>query len=119
MTATLDGQNKEIQVQQEFTYKNNSNQTLSTLYFNDWAHAYASKNTGLAKRFDEQFKKSLHLAKKNERGYNTIISAVDSEYRGLHWKRTTGEDIIKIDLNSPLSAGESTKLFFNVHHKAS
>ena len=111
LTATLDGQSKEIQVQQEFTYQNNSNQTLSTLYFNDWAHAYASKNTGLAKRFDEQFKKSLHLAKKHERGYTTIISAVDSEYRGLRWRRTTGEDIIKIDLNSPLPAGESAKLF--------
>ncbi len=111
LTATLDGESKEIQIQQEFTYKNNSNVTLSTLYFNDWAHAYASKNTGLAKRFSEEFKKSLHLAKKEERGYTSIMSAVDDEYRGLHWKRTTGEDILKIDLNSPLPPGESAKLF--------
>ncbi|CAM3374132.1 metalloprotease [Zobellia roscoffensis] len=111
LTATLDGVEKEIHVQQEFTYKNNTNITLNTLYFNDWAHAYASKSTGLAKRFSEEFKKSLHLAKKQERGYTNIMSAVDSEYRGLHWQRTTGEDILKIDLNSPLGPGESTKLF--------
>ncbi|WP_276169227.1 metalloprotease [Zobellia alginiliquefaciens] len=111
LTATLDGVEKEIHVQQEFTYKNTTNITLNTLYFNDWAHAYASKSTGLAKRFSEEFKKSLHLAKKQERGYTNIMSAVDSEYRGLHWQRTTGEDILKIDLNSPLGPGESTKLF--------
>ncbi|OWW25945.1 metalloprotease [Zobellia sp. OII3] len=111
LTANLDGESKEIRIQQEFTYQNNSNVTLSTLYFNDWAHAYASKNTGLAKRFSEEFKKSLHLAKKEERGYTTIISAVDDEYRGLFWRRTTELDILKIELNSPLPPGESTKLF--------
>lgn len=111
LTANLDGDTKEIRVQQEFTYKNNSGVTLEVLYFNDWAHAYSNKNTGLAKSFAEEFKRSLHLAKDDERGYTTILSAVDDAYRGLFWERTTGDDIIRVKLNSPLGPGESTKLF--------
>ncbi len=111
LTANLDGDSKEIRVQQEFTYQNTSNVSLNVLYFNDWAHAYSNKNTGLAKRFDEEFKRSLHLAKDEERGYTDILSAVDDAYRGLFWERTTDEDLIKIRLNSPLAPGESTKLF--------
>jgi len=111
LTAKLDGKTKEITIQQEFLYKNTSDSTLDVLYFNDWANAYANKNTGLAKRFAEEFKKSLHLAKKSERGYTTITSVVDDAYRGLEWERTKEEDILKIKLNAPLPPGESTKLF--------
>ncbi|WP_371743250.1 metalloprotease [Pseudozobellia sp. WGM2] len=111
LTATLDDDSNAIAVQQEFIYENNSDVILNVLYFNDWAHAYSNKNTGLAKRFAEEFKRSLHLAKQNERGYTTILSAVDDNYRGLNWKRTTGDDIIRIELNTPLRPGESAKLF--------
>jgi len=111
LSASLDEESKEIAIQQEFQYENSSDTTLEVLYFNDWANAYASKNTGLAKRFAEEFKRSLHLAKKSERGYTTIVSVVDDEYRGLQWERTKEEDILKIALNEPLPAGKSTKLF--------
>ncbi len=111
ITADLDGETKEINVQQEFVYQNDSQDTLDVLYFNDWANAYADKNTGLAQRFAEEFKKSLHLANHNERGYTTIVSAVDDEYRGLRWERTTGNDIVKIILNKPLAPRSSAKFF--------
>jgi len=111
LTAELDGERKEIAIQQEFRYKNNSDTTLEVIYFNDWANAYASKSTGLAKRFAEEFKKSLHLAKDDERGRTIIMSVVDDAYRGLDWKRTAEEDILRISLNAPLPPGESTKLF--------
>ncbi len=111
LTANLDGETKEIAIQQEFLYENSSDATLEVLYFNDWANAYASKQTGLAKRFAEEFKKSLHLAKKEERGYTMITSVVDDAYRGMHWERTSEEDILKIELNAPLPPGESIKIF--------
>ncbi|MGB6153757.1 MAG: metalloprotease, partial [Pricia sp.] len=113
LTASLDGETKEISIQQEFLYENTSGTTLEVLYFNDWANAYASKSTGLAKRFEEEFKKSLHLAKKEERGYTTIMSVVDDAYRGLKWERTKEEDILEIQLNAPLPPGASTKLFLS------
>ncbi len=111
ITAHLDEETKDISIQQEFIYKNTSNKTLETLYFNDWANAYSNKNTALAKSFAQQFKKSLHLAKDNERGYTNILTVVDDDYRGITWKRTSGKDIIKLQLNTPLPPNTSTKIF--------
>ena len=111
LTVKLNGETKELNIQQEFIYKNASRYPLEVLYFNDWAHAYSNKNTGLAKRFAEEFKKSLHLAKDHERGRTNIISAVDDDYRGLRYERTSEKDIIKIELNKTLLPGESVKLF--------
>ncbi|MBT8183772.1 MAG: metalloprotease, partial [Eudoraea sp.] len=111
LTATLDAETKSINVQQEFIYQNSSKDTLETLYFNDWAHAYSDKNTALAKRFAEEFKKSLHLANEDERGSTEIFSVVDDEYRGLVWQRITGQDIVKIVLNEPLPPGGEAKCF--------
>ena len=111
LTVKLNGETKELNIQQEFIYKNTSRYPLEVLYFNDWAHAYSNKNTGLAERFAEEFKKSLHLAKEHERGRTSIISAVDDEYRGLHYERTSEKDIIKIELNKTLLPGKSVQLF--------
>ncbi len=111
LTATLDEDTKEVRIQQEFTYKNTSETTLNALYFNDWANAYSDKNTALAKSFAEQFKKSLHLAKDDERGSTEIMTVVDDAYRGITWERTSGKDIIKLFLNSPLGPNQSTNIF--------
>ena len=110
LTVKLNDFTKELDIKQEFNYYNDSNYSLGIIYFNDWAHAYSNKNTGLAKRFAQEFNRSLHFAKKNERGYTTIISAVDGEYEGLEWERTEEEDIIKFRLNKPLLPKESVKL---------
>lgn len=110
--ASLESESKEINIQQEFEYINDSKDTLKVLYFNDWANAYSNKSTALAKRFDEEFKKSLHLAKDKDRGRTLIYSIVDDEYRATSWNRTSSFDIIRVELNAPLAPGTSTKLFF-------
>jgi hypothetical protein len=109
--ATLEPDTREINIQQEFTYLNSSEETLDVLYFNDWAHSYSDKNTALAKRFAEDFKKSLHLAKPMERGNTQVFTIVDFEYRALEWERTVDKDIIKITLNNPLPPSESIKIY--------
>ncbi|SHI76435.1 hypothetical protein SAMN04487911_105127 [Arenibacter nanhaiticus] len=111
LSATLTEENKEISIQQALEYVNDSRDTLLLLYFNDWANAYADKNTALAKRFSEEFKKGLHLAKDEERGYTKIVSVVDNDYQGLVWNYTSGRDIVKIDLKEPLLPGSSAKIF--------
>ncbi|WP_243414911.1 metalloprotease [Flagellimonas aquimarina] len=112
VNATLDGTTKEIEIKQKFTYVNSSNNGLTALYFNDWNHAYANRNTALAKRFGEQFKRSLHLAKDKERGSTNIVSIVDQEYSGLDWNRIGNRDIIRVQLEKALEPGESIQLFF-------
>ena len=111
LRASLNGFTKEIDITQQFTYRNSANDTLYALYFNDWAHAYSNKNTALAKRFADEFRKSLHLAKDKDRGSTQIQSAVDQDFRQIKWRRTRGRDIIKIELNKPLKPGDSVKLY--------
>lgn len=111
ITASLNEYTKELDIKQEFTYFNDSRYNLGVLHFNDWANAYSDKTTGLAKRFEEEFKRSLHLAKDSERGYTQIISVVDQDYEGLQWERGDSKDILKIRLNQPLKPDTSTKIF--------
>lgn len=111
LTVSLDDETKELRIKQDFTYTNDSKSTLDVLYFNDWAHAYSDKNTALAKSFADHFKRSLHLAKDSERGATEIMSIVDDDYHGIQWERTSGKDILKIELNKPLLPNQSAKLF--------
>ena len=108
--AKIDTENKVINIQQSFSFQNSSEDSLSELYFNDWNHAYSSKNTPLAKRFAEEFKKSLHLAKNKDRGYTSIIGIIDSKYQKLAWERLDSYDLIKIKLNEAVAPNETVKL---------
>lgn len=112
ITATLDPETKKIEIKQRFTYYNNSNTTLSTLYFNDWNHAYSSNTTPLSKHFGDDFDRKLHLALDRERGFTEITSVVDNNYQGLKWERTVGQDILKVVLSEPLVPNSSVELFF-------
>jgi hypothetical protein len=47
--------NKTLNIQQELTYFNQSNDTLSSLILNDWNNAYSDVNTPLARRFSDEF----------------------------------------------------------------
>ena len=111
IAAHLDATAHEISIRQHFTYVNRSDKTLSTLYFNDWNHAYANKNTALAKRFAEEFNRGLHLAKDRERGHTWIKSIVDDNYTGLDWERVGNRDIIAVPLKQVLKPGGSVELF--------
>ncbi len=111
ITATLRDATKEIYIKQKLTYYNSSNDGLSVIYLNDWNHAYSNKKTALAKRFAEEFKRSLHLAKDRERGYTKITSIVGQDYQGLHWERLGNKDILRVELAEALDPGESVQLF--------
>lgn len=110
--ANLVSEDHTLEIQQEFLYFNDSQDVLSQLYFNDWTNAYSNKNTALAKRFAEEFKKSLHLAKESERGFTQVLSIADNEFRNLNWNRLSGKDILKIELTRELPPGDSIKLYF-------
>ncbi len=110
--ATLNDETKEISIRQKFIYFNGSDSKLNELYFNDWNHAYSGKNTSLAKRFGDYFRKSLHLAKEKERGFTKNISLVGSEYQAIKWDRYKYKDIIKVHLDKPLAPGDSIELFW-------
>lgn len=75
LTVKLNGETKELNIQQEFIYKNASKFPLEVLYFNDWPHAYSNKNTGLAERFAEEFKK-VFISPKNMNVEKPLLSVL-------------------------------------------
>lgn len=117
ITAVLNGATQTIQIRQHFIYVNSSDVGLSALYFNDWNHAYANKNTALAQRFAEAFKRGLHLAKEEEQGRTTIKSIVNDAYTGLDWNRMGNSDLIRVALSKTLAPGDSVSLFFTYNVK--
>lgn len=101
-------------ISQEITYTNDSNTTLNEIYFNDWNHAFSEKNTPLAKRFAEEYRRNFHLARKRKRG-NTKIESFKLNGNEIAWERLEAQiDIIKIMLDTPLQPNQS--ITFNLNY---
>jgi len=69
LKAFFDVENKQIRINQTIEYFNSSQDTLYSIYLNDWSNSYSTKTTPLAKRFTEEFSNKFHFAKNNERGF--------------------------------------------------
>lgn len=94
---------KMLNVIQELTFYNQSNDTLAYIVLNDWNNAYSSKNTPLAKRFSDEFERSFHLAPEKERGKTDNITAIDQNQLMLTWERDENfPDVVQIRLREKL-----------------
>ena len=74
LNAFLDVENKQIRINQTIEYFNTSQDTLKTIYLNDWSNSFSTKTTPLAKRFAEEFSNKFQyevypLMKKNYSSY--------------------------------------------------
>ena len=105
---------KTLNIKQDLTYYNNSNDTLSSIVLNDWNNAFADKNTPLAKRFSDEFYRGFHLAKAADRGKTTIINLTDANFTALEWERNAQDpDYIIVKLNHLLLPNEKIDLHLN------
>lgn len=112
MTVAIDTGNKIVTVFEELTFKNESQDTLSSIVFNDWNHSYSSKNSLLATRFSDEFIRTFHLSNEKERGYTNLAVVTDSEKTVLKWLRPKDHlDLIVLELNSKLAPNKKIKLF--------
>ncbi|WP_282085786.1 metalloprotease [Aquimarina algiphila] len=108
INAQLDPQKKILTIEQEITYTNTSNDTLSKIFFHDWAHSFSNKNTPLGKRFSEDFLKKFYFAKDNERGSSVIQKVTDNNSQPLLWSRyNKTPDIIWIETSQPIYPGQN------------
>ncbi|HEY0092573.1 MAG TPA: aminopeptidase, partial [Flavobacterium sp.] len=111
MAVELDHAKKTLNIQQELTFVNESEDTLSTIILNDWNNAYSSKTTPLAARFSDEFVRSFHLAKPFERGNTSNITIIDDQNRFLSWIRPPGNiDLIALELRENLTPHAKVKL---------
>ncbi|MFD0861905.1 metalloprotease [Sungkyunkwania multivorans] len=111
INAKLDVENKTLKIQQLMVFHNRSKDTLNQLYLNDWAYAYANRDTPLAKRFAEEFNRGLHLTKDKDRGNTDLIAISDNNYDYIEWSRLKRQsDIVKLQLNYPVYPGQKYAL---------
>ena len=100
-----------IEIQQNLIYFNSSKDTLYSLVLNDWNNSFSSKNTHLADRFSDEFIRSFHLAKDEDRGFTEIKNILDFNFQTLNWKRNEKQiDLLEIELESPILPNSSQKI---------
>jgi hypothetical protein len=103
MVVEINSETKVLNVIQELTYFNQTNDTLSFIVLNDWNNAYRDKNTPLAGRFSDEFERSFHLAHDKERGKTDNITVIDPNQLMLTWERDEKyADVIQIRLREKL-----------------
>nr|WP_284651613.1 aminopeptidase [Flavobacterium buctense] len=103
MVVEVNGNAKTLNVIQELTFYNQTNDTLSHIVLNDWNNAYSNKNTPLAKRFSDEFERSFHLAEDKERGKTDNITVIDQNQLMLTWERDENyPDVVQVRLREKL-----------------
>ena len=101
---------KTLKVTQEIEYTNNSDDTLEVIYLHDWNNSYSSRDTQLAKRFEEEFISSFHYANSSDYGHTEINLWTEANGDVLQYERPADKaDVWKITLNQPLRSGETLK----------
>ena len=114
INAVVDVEAKSIAISQTIIYKNESKDTLSEIYLNDWNDSYSTKTTPLAKRFEEEYSTKFHLAKNEQRGFTVVTSIRDDQHRTLdYYSLKEHPDVIKVTLKTPLLPKESYHIDLN------
>ena len=111
MIVELNSANKTLNIEQELTFWNQSEDTLTSIVLNDWNNAYSNKNTPLGKRFSDEFYRGFHLAKEEERGSTNNITIIDGNQLFLSWDRTEkNPDFIEVKLRDKLAPNQKITL---------
>ncbi len=106
--AKLDVPSKSLTIEQQIIYQNTSNDTLKTIYLNDWNNAYSTKKTPLAKRFEMEFSTKFHFAKSEQRGFTVVTSILSEQNDSLNFNYLKEHpDVIEVHLKKPLLPGTS------------
>lgn len=104
-----------LTVNQVLIYFNQSQDTLRNLILNDWNNAYSSNSTPLAKRFSDEFNRSFHFTKNENRGSTNGIKIIQNNLE-LNFERTDeNPDLIEIQL--PKSILPTQKVTFELSYQ--
>jgi len=112
MNVEVNMKSKTLTIRQEITYFNQSNDTLSSIVLNDWNNAYSNTNTPLAKRFSDEFYRSFHLSKEEERGSTITLFIAGKNKSVLDWDRPGDKtDFVEVKLSDKLNPNQKTTLY--------
>lgn len=111
LKAVFDVENKQIKISQTIQYQNTTNDVLKTIYLNNWANSYATKNTPLAIRIADEFNINFHLAKNEDRGYS-VVTSIKQENSDLVFQPLRNQiDVLEVQLKTPINPKE----FYNIN----
>lgn len=100
-----------ISIRQQIHYTNQTGDTLQQFYLNDWANAFKSKESPLAKHFSSTYITRFHYSKLFERGETKLDFVRSAEGSPVVWNRPeVYPDIVEIQLDKPLNPDETLNL---------
>ena len=108
--ASLNSEKKQLLIEQEIVYFNNSNDTLRQILLHNWPNSFKNRKTPLSKRFIKDFRKDLYFAKKEALGFTTIKNISINYNNVAHQAYENKADILEVFLSQPLKPQESTTL---------
>ncbi len=111
--AKLDTLNHTLDIQQKIVFYNKTQTALQDIYLHNWANSFKGNNTPLGKRLVEDYKKDFYFSDDEDKGYSKIHS-LKSNNQDLDAQALRGQDdIIQIQLNSPLQPKDSIEIEAN------
>ncbi len=111
IVVALANTTKTMNVTQELTYFNQSNDTLSTIILNDWNNAYSDENSLLGERFADEFERAFLLSDVSEKGFTKNISITNDDATSINWCRLTNKiDLIEVKLDQKLAPNQKKKI---------
>ncbi len=106
----LDDRTNFLHAFEEFTYTNNSPDTLKFIYVHLWANGYKNDRTPFAKQLDLNGNTSFYYAKPKDRGYIDSLQFTIDGQSVEHFSAENAPDIARIDLLKPLLPGQKMKI---------
>lgn len=110
--ATLNSEAQSLTISQEIEIHNTSTSIWNEIYMLDWANAFSSTDTPLADRFADDFKNKFEFASNSNRGRTTFLAETLSQTEFKISRLPGQQDIIKLNLASPLQPGDKRLLIF-------
>lgn len=117
LKATLHSESKTITVAQEIQFTNTSDVVLKEILLNDWNNAYSDKKSPLGKRFSDEFVRSFHLAKEEDRGSTTLHEATTNGQTVEFIRPENHPDLLSVKLANALLPNETVTLKLNYQVK--
>jgi hypothetical protein len=111
MTVTADMKTNTLTIDQEITFYNQTDDTLTSIVLNDWNNAFSDKQSPLGKRFSDEFYNKFHMASEEELGGTINLIIEDANQKAFTWERTKkNPDYIAIVLHQTLLPNQKVKL---------
>ncbi|MBW4362285.1 aminopeptidase [Flavobacterium sp. NAS39] len=111
MSVVVNMEAKTLTVDQEITFYNQTNDTLTSIVLNDWNNAFSEKESPLGKRFSDEFYNKFHMALEEDRGGTINLYIEDTDKNAFDWERTKmNPDYVKVLLKRILVPNQKVKL---------